>query len=307
MSLLLRSNLSDLQLETMLPELKRVIQEKHDEEPKLFEQIFNMASMDRSIVNHTQVSSLSAAQQVAEGEEIPSQRVQQGFDTVYRALKYGTVMKITREMMEDDAHNVIRNNPRRLARAMSEKAEIEAIRIFNEGFSTTLSDGKVLFATDHPSLQPEASDIANTPSAQVDLDIDNLEALLTIYRNVRDSAGNRIRIKPGKLLVPASLEFQATKLTESVMQPGGSNNDVNASRSLAGLQPMVNEYLTDDDAWFILPQDNSDHELWFYWRRRPEVETWSEKNPEVAYAKITSRFVVGASDFRGLVGTGGAP
>jgi hypothetical protein len=308
MSIALRSNYSDLVLDAALPALEFIAEDEFQSFQPRYEQIFNVKDMQTGIAQSTQVSSLVPAGQVGEAETIPLQRPYQGFDKTYTALKYGIMMANSQELIDDLQFDVMSSNPRKLTRAFMSTVEITSADIFNTGFSTTGPDGKVLFATDHPLLAPGAGAASNKLAADADLSMTSLKAMVTLLRQTVDTAGNKVMIQPKSLIVHPDNEFLAVELLKSVMLPASDNASVNSVNSVGSqykISPIIWDYLTDSDAYFV-SGDKLDHMLCFYWRKRPELGTDFDFKTEVALTKLVGRFCVGYSDWRGIVGTPGA-
>jgi phage major head subunit gpT-like protein len=308
MSTLLRTNLTDLYLEDALPALHHIVDDEWQGFEPVWEKIFNVMTSDRSIEQTAQLSALAAAAEVQEGEEVPQQRIYQGYDKTYKHAKFGIIAPMSQESIDDGQFELMAKYSRKLARAFNETVMIKAAQIFNDGFSSAGPDGQVLFATAHPLLGPGAGTSSNRLGTDADLSMTSLKALLTIQRKVKDTAGNRLNIRSKKLIVPSDLEFTAHELVESEMLVDSSNNNVNAVNSVKsryGLEVVVLDHLTDEDAWF-LAADKDEHELNFFWRKQPSVSSKVEFKSEVAMMKISGRFSVGYSDWRGVAGTSGA-
>jgi prolyl oligopeptidase PreP (S9A serine peptidase family) len=308
MSIQLRNNFPDLILEDALPALEFLAEDEFQSFQPRHEMIFNVKEMRSAIAQSSQVSSLQPAGTVGEAETIPLQRVYQGYDKTYTALKYGIMMANSQELIDDMEFDVMSSNPRKLTRAFMSTAEITAADIFNNGFSSTGPDGKVLFATDHPLLAPGAGTASNKLAADADLSMTSLKAMVTLLRQTVDTAGNKVMIQPKSLIVHPDNEFLAVELLKSVQLPDSANayvNSINSVGSQYKIDPIVWDYLTDSDAFF-LSADKMDHMLCFYWRKRPELSTDYDFKTEVSLTKLVGRFAVGYSDWRGIVGTPGA-
>lgn len=307
MSTILRNQFSDLYLEDQLPQLEMVIQEKYLEFPKVYASIFNVKDMKASIYQTTQVSSLQAPAQVAEGAQIPLQAIKQGYKKTYTALKYAGMLAVSEEAMQDEGGDIFTKAPRAFARAFNEAEETTAAAVLNGGFSDTGPDGVSLFSASHPALLAGVADQSNLLSTAADLSSTSLKALFTLLRGTRDTAGNRIQIKPRNLIVSAADEFLALELLNSVMLVNSDNASVNAVNSLKegrNVTPVVWDYLTSDDAYFVAGEKD-DHNLCFLWRKRPELESDYEFKSEVALTKMSGRWVAGYSDWRGIVASAG--
>lgn len=308
MSILLRNNLPDLILEDALPALEFIAEDEFQSFQPRYEQLFNVKDMRSSIAQSTQVSSLQPAGSVGEAEQIPLQKIYQGYDKTYTAVKYGIMLASSQELIDDLEFDVLGANPRRLTRAFMSTVEITSANVFNTAFSTVGPDGKVLCATDHPLLAPGAGTSSNKLAVAADLSMTSLKAMVTLMRGQKDTAGNKIMINPRQLLVHPDNEFTAYELLKSTMLVDSSNANVNAVNSVGSqykIEPIVWDYLSDSDAFFLLG-DKMDHMLCFYWRKRPELSTDEDFKTEVALTKMVGRFAVGYSDWRGVCGTDGA-
>lgn len=306
MAINLRTNFPDLVLDDALPALEMVIEEEYQAFKPVSELLFNIKDMKTGIAQSAQVSSLSTAASVSEGEPIPQQRIYQGFSKTYTALKYGILMGVSQEMLDDDPQDIMQRNPKRFARAFMSAQETSAAAIFNNGFATTGPDGKVLFATDHPSLAPGGAPIDNLVTA-ADLSSATLKAHVTKLRSQQDTAGNKIQIRPKYLVVHPNDEFLAAELLHSALLVDSSNasvNAINSVKNLYNIEPVVYDYLTDGDATFLVA-DKLDHYLCWYWRKRPVLASDYEFKSEVALMKMSGRWAVGYSDFRGVTGCAG--
>ena len=304
---MLRNQFSDLYLEDALPQLEMIIQEQYSEFPKIYEKIFNVKDMKASIYQTTQVSSLKPPVAVAEGAQIPLQSMVQGFSKTYKALKYAGMLAVSQEALDDEGSEIFTKAPRAFARAFNETEETLAAAILNGGFADAGPDGQSLFSAAHPALVSGAANQSNLLGTAADLSSTSLKALYTLLRQTRDTAGNRIQIKPKHLVVSAADEFLAHELLNSVMLPNVGNESLNAVNSMKdryNVDPVVWDYLTSEDAFFVTG-DKLDHNLCFLWRKRPVLESDTEFKSEVALTKMSMRLVAGYSDWRGIVASAG--
>ncbi len=302
----------DLVLEDALPALEQVITDSMEEFPMEHEKIFNVRTMSTGIVQHTQVSGLPAVPSVGEGDEFPTDGMVQGYDKTYKAVKYGVIVPITQELLDDNQHEEAFDRAEQLGRAMREAERTSAAGIFNNAFSTTGPDGVALCHTAHPLAYPGAGTSSNRLAVDSDLSLTSLEDAITLMRKTKDQAGKKVLLRPRYVVVPPELEFLVTELLDSTSKPQASTannltevNEVNAVRSRYGLEGCVMDYLTDPDAWF-LTADKGSHKLYWFWRKQPATSSDYEFKTETALMKISARWVNGFSDFRGVVGTPGA-
>lgn len=310
--MMIRSNFSDFTLEDALPVLKKVTDDTYATFAKEYEKLFNIGSMDRGIIQSSQVSGIPALGQVSEGAEYPTEQMYQGYDKTYTAVKYGCILPISEELLEDAMVNVFEKRGKQLAMAMDEAEKILAASIFNNAFSSAGPDGVALIHASHPLIYPGAGTSSNVLGTPADLSQSALEDLVTVLRNTKDGAGKKIFPKGKTLVVPPDLEFLAHELIDSKMKPQATDNGTisevnmpNVVSSRYGLEVCVLDHLTDADGYFLLA-DKAQHDLNWYWRKKPITEGDVEFKSDVLLMKIKARFINGFGDWRGIAGTPGA-
>jgi len=62
-----------------------------------------------------------------------------------------------------------------------------------------------------------------------------------------------IAARPRKLIGPPALMFVATRLLQTELRVGSSDNDINAMKQMGSIPEgfRVNHFLTDPDSWYI--------------------------------------------------------
>jgi phage major head subunit gpT-like protein len=293
----------------MLPALRAVTMNQFSRYPDEYSQIFNVEDSERSIEQFTEVAGFGTLDEIAEGEPIHYDDPIQAFDKTYTHRKFGKGYKVTQEAIDDDKFRIIKNLAGELGKSAKETIEIEAALIFNRGFNSSYTgpDGKVLFATDHPNVGGGSQ--SNRPTVAVDLDIPGLESALSTFRGWTDHRGKKVRVVPTKLVVPGALEFTAARILGGDMQSDTANNTINAFKKRSGMKSfndwMVWNYLTDDDAWFVMAE-KSDLAIRFFWRKR--FATVSDRDFDSDSVKTAGRmrFSVGWDQWLGAYGSPGA-
>ena len=110
-------------------------------------------------------------------------------------------------------------------------------------------------------------------------------------------------------MVPPQLVFVADRILQSDLRSGTADNDVNAIKN-TGVLPggyVVNHYLNDPDAFFILTSVNEMGDGLKMFQRSP-METSMEPDfstGNIRY-KARERYSFGFSDWRGVYGSQGA-
>ena len=151
--------------------------------------------------------------------------------------------------------------------------EVRGVSVLNNGFDTNypIGDGQPLFSVSHPI---DGSVQANTFTVQADLNETSLQDAITGIQRFKDVAGLRVMTKPKKLVVPTPLQWTADRLLNSQFRTNTANNDISAIYNTSAVPQgyRVNQFLTDDNAWFVLTDaDNS----FKYYDREPLEIDWS--------------------------------
>ena len=215
------------------------------------------------------------------------------------------------EMQEDEQYGTITKLAGALGRSSRITQELYGHDVLNNGFTTTKyvgRDGKALFATDHPLQGTSSATYANRPTVAVDLSEAALEAAIASYDNMVDERNITTEMKPAILLVTPSDRFMAMRLLQSAGLPGTSftsqPNDINPLQG-EGISIMVDNWLTDTDAWFLLAPPSESPLIW-YWRKQPDTKTWDDEDADGTFHKIKQRHSVGIDDWCGAYGSPGA-
>lgn len=240
-----------------------------------------------------------------EGSSIAYDTAQQGFLTRYSHVTYGLGFVITREMVEDDQYDVIgKKRASALAFSMRQTKEIVAANVYNRADTSgyTGGDGKTLLATDHPNVA--GGSYANELTTPADLSEASLEDALIAIGQFENDRGLKIAVQPQSLIIPVDLQFEADRIVNSTNRPGTADND---KAVLPGKFPggvVINNYLTDSDAWFI--RTNCPDGMKHFERRGDDFTMDNDFDTDNAKYKATGRYSFGFTDPRAIYGSKGA-
>jgi phage major head subunit gpT-like protein len=189
---------------------------------------------------------------------------------------------------------------------MAYTKQVKAAAILNNGFSgaVTYGDGKSLFATDHPLVNGGTN--SNRPTTGADLNETSLEAAVIQIAAWTDERGLLIAAKPRKLIVPPSLMFVATRLLETSLRVGTTDNDINALKSNGSIPEgyAVNHFLTDTNAWFL--KTDVPNGLKHFVRVAMSTSMDGDFDTGNSRYKARERYSFGVSDPLGAFGSPGA-
>jgi len=303
----IRSQYSDLFGESMLPVLEELFRLEIERHPSRREQLFKIVPHDRDIWQYSELHDLDLFSKVEEGAEYSFKRMKQGSDKTFAVEKFGLGFSISEEMVDDGKFDFIAEMIRKLGRSARESQEIQAMDIFNNGFSTeTTADGSPLFDLAH--TLPSGGTYRNELSVAADLSTTALDTMLSDFETefVGDS-GIIYKMQPRWLLVTPSQKRFAMELIGSELKADTSDNNLNPFRQ-DGLSVVSSPHLTDDDAWFLLamPEDTGLRII-----SRAPIET-KAAGPDVGFSsdsilyKARYREKIGAVHGYGAFGSPGA-
>jgi len=276
--------------------------DKFNEYPPEWPKIFNRLTSERQYEDDSSVSGFGFVPEKEEGVGITYDDPIQGFDKRYTHKTYALGFRVTREMWEDDLYGKMRKMPKSLGRSMRITQETDMANVYNRAFNSSYTggDAKELCATDHPLTGGGTEQNKLTNAA--DFNATSLEQALIDIQATVDDRSLVLALRPLKLLVSPSGEWGAKKILKSAQEPGTANNDINPAQGVLPGGVVVNHYLTDTDAWFILCDD---HEVNAFIRRATDFDRDNDFDTEDAKFKTTARWSNGFSEWRGIYGSPG--
>ena len=139
-----------------------------------------------------------------------------------------------------------------------------------------------------------------------DLNETSLEQALIDIADMKDERGLKIALRGMKLIIPVNLQFNVERLLKSPGRPATADNDINAVKSM-GMIPqgyVVNNFLTDTDAWFI--KTDAPNGLKHFVRAPIRTAMEGDFDTGNVRYKARERYSFGWSDWRGIFGSPGA-
>jgi hypothetical protein len=288
--------------------LMGVMKAQLKELPKIYTGYYNIKSSDRKFERVVTYVPFGDTVAKDEGDAYSMDQLRQGYTKDFTHTENGLGFEVTQTALEDDAENLLTRSGEWLAFSARYVEEGRAANPLNNGFTTeTTPDGVALFSTAH--VLKGGGTAKNRPTTDADLSAQSLaQAMIDVQTDQKDEAGHLAApITSWTLVVPPALEFLADRLINSTGLPGSSDNDRNPIKSRRTWEIVVNPRLTDNDAWFLLAGNKSQHGLTFY-RRVPitlEPSTTDARTGNRIF-KVRHRFSVGAWTWVGTYGSAGA-
>ena len=241
-------------LKELLPGLNALFGLEYARYGEEHKEIYETESSERSFEEETKLSGFSAAPVKNEGSAIAYDNAQEAWTARYNHETIALGFSLTEEAIEDNLYDSLSARyTKGLARAMSYTKQVKAASVLNNGFSAayTGGDGVALFSTAHPLINGGTN--SNRPTTAADLNETSLENAVIQIAAWTDERGLLIAAKPKKLIVPPQLQFVATRLLETSLRVGTTDNDINALKNNGSIPEgyTQNHFLTDTNAWFL--------------------------------------------------------
>jgi len=241
-------------LKQLLPGLNALFGLEYARYGEEHKEIYETESSERSFEEETKLSGFSAAPVKNEGQALQYDNAQEAWTARYNHETIALGFSLTEEAIEDNLYDSLSARyTKALARAMAYTKQVKAANVLNNGFSSAVTggDGQPLFSSAHPLVNGGTN--SNVPSTAADLNETSLENAVIQIAAWTDERGLLIAAKPKKLIVPPALQFVATRLLETELRVGTTDNDINALKSNGAVPEgyAINHFLTDTNAWFL--------------------------------------------------------
>jgi hypothetical protein len=269
-------------------------------------EIFDSENSDRAFEEEVMLGGFAQAAVKPEGSGVSYDQANESFTARYSHETIALAFSITEEAVEDNLYDSIaKRYTKALARSMANTKQIKAANVLNNGFDTANGgDGKALMADDHPTISGATQKNELTTSA--DLSETSLEQAMIDIAGFKDERGLKIAARGLKMIIPSALQFTAERILKSTLRVGTADNDINALSS-KGMLPqgyVVNNFLTDDDAFFI--KTDVPNGLKHFTRAAIKTAMEGDFDTGNMRYKARERYSFGFSDWRGIFGSPGA-
>jgi hypothetical protein len=243
-------------LKELLPGLNALFGLEYKRYGEEHKEIYETEKSERSFEEETKLSGFSAAPVKNEGSAIAYDNAQEAFTARYNHETIALGFSVTEEAIEDNLYDSLSARyTKALARAMAYTKQVKAAAVLNNGFTNSAQyyggDGVPLFSTQHPLVSGGTN--SNRPTTPADLNETSLENAVIQIAAWTDERGLLIAAMPRKLIIPPALQFVATRLLETNLRVGTTDNDINALKNNGSIPEgyAINHYLTDINAWFL--------------------------------------------------------
>jgi len=279
----------------------------YDEHPVEYTSDYQVEDSDQAYEQDVMVTGFGLAAAKPEGGEVTYDSEIQGAVSTYPHIAYSLGYIVTYEELRDNLYEKV-SMSRAEGNAFSIRQTIETIcaAVYNDAFTGAVylnANGQTLCSAAQPNATGGTFSNALTPSA--DLLEASLEDICIQAMGLQSDRGLFISILPRSLHIPRQEWFNANRILKSVLQPGTSNNDINALKATNAFPEGIklNHFYTSPHAWFV--RTNCPHGMMMFWRDKPFFDQDNDFGTKNALAATYMRFSVGNTDPRGILGSNG--
>jgi hypothetical protein len=294
-------------LKELLPGLNALFGMEYARYGEEHKEIYETETSERSFEEETKLAGFSAAPVKNEGSAIQYDNAQEAWTARYNHETIAMGFSVTEEAMEDNLYDSLSARyTKSLARAMAYTKQVKAAYVLNNAFTTTVTygDGVALCSTAHPLISGGTN--SNRPSTAADLNETSLENAVIQIAGWTDERGLLIAAKPKKLIIPPALQFVATRLLETSLRVGTTDNDINALKNNGSIPEgyTVNHFLTDTNGWFLTT--DVPNGLKHFVRMPLDTKMDGDFDTGNVRYKARERYSFGVSDPLGIFGSPGS-
>jgi phage major head subunit gpT-like protein len=290
----------------LYPGLAGIFNDNYSSYPTAYTKIFTRVTSDKLYEERAGFVGLGLARKKESGQNVYMDAFSQGFVRRTTNDTYALGYKITMEAVEDNQYPQISlKNTKHLARALQLSKEYNGALMLDRAFNSsyTFADGVEMCATTHTTKT--GLTFSNELATAADLSEAALEQLMIDIGGATDERGLLIGLRGKTIVVPNALQFEIERILNSTLRPGTSDNDINVLNRRS-LNVVVNPYLTDPDAWFVLTDLPGEDGLIEQVRQAPRFDNETEFSSKDMVFSVYERYKFDCVDVRSVYGSPGA-
>ena len=288
-----------------------VFNDNKDLGEKKYTKYLNVTSADGARLNIKNVSGAWMLKPVLENGKLQELNTYLGNETSYIFKKFGWVITITQEAIEDNEFATEIDAVKSLATSYEVTKETHAAELLRTGWDTTSSsDFPISKPTGVPRLFSIAHTLANgdtysnTLANSAPLSADSVKDMKKMLMEVKWDDGKVLR-STGKfaLIVSPANEDLAMRIVNSDLRQGTNNNDINTLKWIEVIvEPQLSSAFGWNDTQYFLV-DKWMNRLRLVDRKKAELQTDVDFYTKNLLASVDARWAVGFDDARWVIGS----
>ena len=286
----------------LYPGLHKIFLAELKEKPMPWMKFMNVLSSSRYDETDFEATQLGPFAEKHRGRPIAYDTPLRVGTKTYTHKTYALGYRVERELVEDDQYNQISRYPKFLASSANHTLNILGHQPLNNGWNGAYlgTDGKVLFATDHPMIKAGGTQANKWTTAQ-EFSRTALQSVLVAMRKWKTHEARPAQIKPVEVICGPDL---LPEVWDAIGNPKVPESNANANNwvNTQGLSICETDWLVGTKYWFVRAA-KSDHQLNFFWRVRISYENDTHFDMEDMRYKGRFRCSSGFTKWQGIWGS----
>lgn len=235
------------------PALSKMIFSNYKRYEKVYPSIMNVKPTDRWYEEHNTEVGYGLFTLTGDSENYAQDEMFNGYYTKFQLFKYTKFFRVSEDLVEFGRYVTMGDRARDLGDKGRLSGETIAHTVYNNSFTTNLSDGVPLFSVSHPGYPGSGTTFANVLSTQASLSYTAYQSVITNIKTAVDERGTLIQLMPRKLVVHPANELVAREILKSSERPDTASRASNEMKNITpGVSIVVDPFLTSSSMWFII-------------------------------------------------------
>lgn len=293
--------LNTTNLTTLFVALKSTFNRAFDASPSMWDQV---ATLVPSTTRENSYAWLDRFPRLREwvGDKVVKSLTQHNYTLANKSFE--ATVEVDRDDLEDDQLGIYAPQAQEAGFSAKQWPDELVFEALNEAFSKKCYDGQPFVSEKHPNGKDKADKailVSNQGTAPLSAEsLDKAKASYgkgrTVLRNMKDTEGRPLNVRPTLLVVPPALEDTANALMTAERLDDGKTNIYKGTAKV-----LVVPWLTDDDAWFLMDTNRAIKPLIFQQRKKPVFVSQQDMNNPDVFNRKKLKF---GAEARGSVGFG---
>jgi hypothetical protein len=312
-------HLTNTFLEAATKILEKIYTKSGLEIPLRWPEVFNTPDYDmrRRFFSQHSIVPFGLLSQMGEATQAPLDSAGPGLTSTFFWQNFGLRYIISDDAQLEDPQSIFKEFPKMLRYSVDQTQEYLFWNILNLSFLSwaeggyNLADGQPLISAIHPLTGLPGVTVSNF-LGDVALTVESLQAVIIQFNLIKDDRGKLIRYIPKDIIYPPGLHQTVVEVLQAYFYPSTDQNRPNVVYN--AVTPIAVQYLTPAQGpgpfpWWVtagkgkLGRDA--HSMFAALKYNKQRSYIDQTNQNLVHeAKI--RVSMGAVDWRGIVGSGGA-
>lgn len=281
--------------------LKSTFNKAFDASPSMWDQV---ATLVPSTTRENSYAWLDRFPRLREwvGDKVVKSLTQHNYTLPNKSFE--ATVEVDRDDLEDDQLGIYAPQAQEAGFSAKQWPDELVFEALNEAFSKKCYDGQPFVSEKHPNGTDKAGKailVSNQGTAPLSAEsLDKAKASYgkgrTVLRNMKDTEGRPLNVRPVLLVVPPALEDTANALMTAERLDDGKTNIYKGTAKV-----LVVPWLTDDDAWFLMDTSRAIKPLIFQQRKKPVFVSQQDMNNPDVFNRKKLKF---GAEARGSAGFG---